>query len=62
MSDATTTFEIGATDQLLKAAEYEPLIVAYRNGAPVRLADLATVRTRSRTSASAGLSNGKPAV
>ena len=39
-SDATTTFEIGATDQLFKAADYEPLIVAYRNGAPIRLADL----------------------
>ena len=31
------------TDQLLKADEYEPLIVAYRNGAPVRLGDVATV-------------------
>ena len=35
--------EIGATDQLLKAADYKPLIVAYRNGAPVRLADLGDV-------------------
>ena len=30
-------------DQLLKAAEYRPLIIAYRNGAPVRISDVATV-------------------
>jgi multidrug efflux pump len=32
---------IGANDQLFSAAEYRALIVAYRNGAPVRLADVA---------------------
>ena len=30
---ATRSWEIGANDQLFKAAEYRPLIVAYRNGA-----------------------------
>ena len=37
------TWNITSTDQLMKAPEYEPLIVAYRNGAPIRLADVATV-------------------
>ncbi len=32
-----------ASGQLTKAAEYRPLIVAYRNGHPVRLGDIATV-------------------
>src|SRR5512137_3029317 len=34
---------IGANDQLLSGQEYAPIIVAYRNGAPVRLTDVATV-------------------
>ena len=34
---------IGANDQLLSSQEYRPLIVAYRNGAPVRLSDVADV-------------------
>jgi HAE1 family hydrophobic/amphiphilic exporter-1 len=32
-----------ASGQLTKAAQYRPLIVAYRNGHPVRLGDIATV-------------------
>ncbi|MGH7232941.1 MAG: efflux RND transporter permease subunit, partial [Nitrospiraceae bacterium] len=34
---------IGATDQLLSSQEYQPLIVSYRNGAPVLLSDVADV-------------------
>lgn len=34
---------INATDQLLSSREYRPLIVAYRNGAPVHLSDVADV-------------------
>ena len=36
-------FTIGANDQLLTGREYGPIIVAYRNGAPVRLSNVATV-------------------
>ena len=36
-------YTIGANDQLLSSADYRPLIVAYRNGAPVRLSDVADV-------------------
>ncbi len=36
-------FVIGANDQLQTSAEYRPLIVAYRNGAPVHLSDVAEV-------------------
>ncbi|HQR03510.1 MAG: efflux RND transporter permease subunit [Proteobacteria bacterium] len=36
-------FSIKANGQLEKASDYRPLIVSYRNGAPVRLEDLATV-------------------
>jgi multidrug efflux pump len=34
---------INATDQLLTSRDYEPLIVAYRNGAPVHVSDVADV-------------------
>ena len=34
---------VNDTDQLLKPEQYSPLIVAYRNGAPVRLSDIAKV-------------------
>src|SRR5258708_19209549 len=44
LSDERTTADILANDQLLKAKEYAPLIVAYHNGAPVRVSDIATVR------------------
>jgi multidrug efflux pump len=37
------SFTIGANDQLLAGAQYRPLIIAYRNGGPVRLADVANV-------------------
>ena len=37
-------YVVQATGQLNKAADYAPLIVTYRNGAPVRLSDVGTVR------------------
>ena len=43
LDDGRFTWEINATDQLREARLYEPLIVAWRNGAPVRLTDVARV-------------------
>ena len=37
------TLALQTTGQLFSAADYAPLIVAYRNGAPVRLSDVAQV-------------------
>jgi len=37
------SYSIGANDQLLTSDQYKPLVVAYRNGAPVRLSDVARV-------------------
>ena len=53
---------LGTTDQLLQANEYQPLIVAYRNGAAVRLGDIADVTDSVEDIRTAGLSNGKPSV
>ncbi|HVY70359.1 MAG TPA: efflux RND transporter permease subunit, partial [Verrucomicrobiae bacterium] len=36
-------FTVAANGQLMKAADYRPMIVAYRNGRPVRLQDIGTV-------------------
>src|SRR5882672_8512943 len=41
---ANQAYIVQATGQLNKASDYAPLIVTYRNGAPVRLADVGTVR------------------
>jgi multidrug efflux pump len=56
------TFLISATDQLLDPEQYKPLIVAYRNGAAVRLSDVANVFSSVEDVRNAGLANGKPAV
>jgi multidrug efflux pump len=39
----TRAFSINANDQLVTAKEYKDLILAYKNGAPVRLSDVAQV-------------------
>src|SRR5579863_6953818 len=36
-------FTLQASGQLMSAAQYKPMVVAYRNGAPVRLEDLGTI-------------------
>ena len=62
LSGNTTTADILANDQLFKAADYRPLIVAYRNGAPVRLSDVAIVQDSVANIRTAGYVNGKPSV
>src|SRR5579859_1983464 len=44
VSDGTRTYTFSDTDQLFTADQYRPLIVAYNNGAPVRLGDVADVQ------------------
>jgi multidrug efflux pump len=56
------TWSLSTTDQLLKAAEYQSLIIAYRNGAGVRLGDVASVTDSVEDVRTGGLANGKPAV
>ena len=56
------SWQIQASDQLTRASEYEPLVVAYRNGAPVRLSDVATVTDGVEDRFNAGFYNHEPAV
>ena len=62
IADESRAWSITATDQLLSAREYEPLIVSYRNGAPIRLGDVATVTDSVEDLRAFGLSDGKPAI
>ncbi|MBR0874246.1 efflux RND transporter permease subunit [Bradyrhizobium tropiciagri] len=55
-------YQIYANDQARKADDYKPLVVAYRNGAPVRLTDVGEVIDSVENVRTLGLSNGKPAV
>jgi multidrug efflux pump len=55
-------WQIYANDQAKTAAEYAPLIVAYRNGSAVKLADLGEVVDSVQDLRNAGSSNGKPSV
>jgi multidrug efflux pump len=62
VEDEIRHWQIYANDQAKTAAEYMPLIVAYRNGAAVRLADLADIVDSVQDLRNAGSANGKPAV
>jgi multidrug efflux pump len=55
-------WQIQANDQAKKARDYRDLIVAWRHGAPVRLADVAEVKDSLQDLRNAGSSGGKPAV
>ncbi|SMF96444.1 multidrug efflux pump [Methylomagnum ishizawai] len=55
-------WQIQANDQAQTAAEYLPLIVAYRNGAAVRIADLGGAVDSVEDIRNAGLKDGKPSV
>src|SRR5437660_2724364 len=62
LSDPRQTWFIADTDQLFKAYEYDPLIVAGHQGAPVRLRDISKVVDSVEDTRNLGLSNGKPGV
>jgi multidrug efflux pump len=55
-------YQIYSNDQARRAQDYRSLIVAYRNGAPVRLTDVGEVLDSVENVRTLGLANGKPAV
>jgi len=62
LADEKKTWEIQTDDQLHVAEQYQPVIVAYRAGAPVRLLDVADVENSVEDLRVAGLVNGSPTV
>ena len=59
---AHQSYTIGANDQLLSSEQYRALIVAYRNGAPVKLGDIANVIDGVENTHQAAWMNDAPAV
>ena len=55
-------WQIGANDQAKKAAEYLPLVVSWKNGAALRLSDIATVTDSVQDARNMGLTDGEPSV
>ena len=62
LEDDTRHWLIYANDQAKTASDYLPLIVSYRNGAPVHLSDLGQAVDSVEDTRSAGLKDGKPSV
>ncbi len=56
------SYTINANDQLLSAAEYRPIIIAYQNGAPVRISDVATAVDSAENVEEAAWMNTTPAI
>src|SRR5205807_4222262 len=56
------SYTIGANDQLFSSEQYKPVVIAYRNGAPVRLSDVANVIDGTENDQLAAWMNLTPAV
>src|SRR5689334_767618 len=59
---ARQSYSIGANDQIVSAAEYADVILAYRNGSPIRLKDIGSVVDNVENVRLAGWVGQKPAV
>ena len=62
LAEGDRHWQILANDQAKKAADYMPIVVAYKNNAPVRLSDVAEVVDSVQDLRNAGSANGKPSV
>jgi multidrug efflux pump len=62
LDDGRRYWQVQANDQAKTAAEYVPIIVAYRNGAAVRLGDVGRIEDSVQDLRNHGMANGKPAV
>jgi len=62
LEDEARAWQVGANDQARSADDYRPLIVSWKNGAAVRLGDVARVRDGVENDRNYGYANGRPAV
>src|SRR5208283_2538368 len=61
-SDHSRMWEVGASDQIFKAADYRPMVIAYHNGTAVRIADVGEAVDSVEDIRNAGYMNGMPSV
>src|SRR5712692_4657797 len=62
IEDGDRHYQLDTNDQANRAADYRPLVIAYRNGASVRLSDVGEVIDSVENLRNEGIANGKPAV
>jgi multidrug efflux pump len=62
IDDGNRRFQIYTNDQANVAADYAPLVIAYRNGGAVRLSDVAQVSDSVQDNRNLGMSEGQPSV
>jgi len=62
ITDGIVTADIVANDQLSHAEDFKPLVVGYKNGAAIRLSDVAQVTDSVQNIRAAGYLNGKRAI
>jgi multidrug efflux pump len=62
IADHGRAWALNTTDQLLQAKDYQPVILSYKQGAAVRLADVADVVDASEDIRNNGVVNGTPAI
>ena len=62
LNGKTQSYSIGTNDQLSSAADYRDTVISYKNGAPVRLSDVAQVVDGVENDQLAAWADGKPAV
>src|ERR1022692_3419416 len=62
LKDGNRAWDITSTDQLFRASEYKPLVIAYNQGAAVRLQDVAEVLDSVEDRRNSGVANGEPSV
>jgi multidrug efflux pump len=61
-SDGLRMWEVSANDQIFQASDYEPLVVAYRNGSAVRISDIGHAEDSVEDLRNSGYANGKKCV
>ena len=62
IEDGDRRLQLYVNDQVNHAEDYRQLLIAYRNGAPVRLTDVAEIKDSVEDLRTLGLANGRPAV
>ena len=62
LSDDLRMWEVKANDQIFQASDFEPLVVAYRNGSAVRISDIGEAQDSVEDLRNSGYANGKPSV
>src|SRR6202166_3576624 len=58
-SEGLRMWEVGANDQIFKAADYQPLVIAYHNGTAVRISDIGVAQDSVEDICNFGYVDGK---